>query len=556
MDKRASIFDILTSFSKLKVFPQILIVIVFMLTFLSVEGLMSIQNINKMQTRNEELFRNGVRGMNSIFDYKLKIERLKNTYQQAIMIRRQEPVYFPISAADFEIDSFHSEDNQIKKIAENLDRIRKIIAQPASNNNWRKIEKIIAANSLYLQNVDLKLQAQINSTNELGIEFSKKAKLITTILLITSFSLSVLLALLTTKSISQPLNVIVGAARDLAKGDLSRNIHATGCFEAVYVVNSLQQAFDSLRQLVFGIREHSELLLNAGKELNLAATDTGKSTAEVSRTMEELSRATMEETNVIVKAVDNIQDFSRLVQRVSYDTAKIAQSSDLISRTTKTGQQVVTEAAASINSLYLSTQNATRIIGELNIKTNEVTKITHMIEEIAEQTSLLALNASIEAARAGANGRGFSVVAMETGKLAAQSKQAAKTITNMLVEIQLGSEQAVQVIETGMKKATSSKEFTTKVKTAFDEITVQLEDIVNKIQHVAGASRQMAEKNKDVSAAMDNISAISEETMASTEEVTAATQQQNASVEEVGALAENVFAIANRLKESVVVFRV
>jgi methyl-accepting chemotaxis protein len=545
---------LLAYFGKLKVFTQILVVIVLMLLFLATEGLMNLKNINKMQARNQELFSKGIKGLDFVFNYQIKMEQLKGAYQVALANGSQEGIVFQMSVLDF--DPIELSDHEKQIISDNLNRIKTIITRPVSNNNWRKIERILAENNLYLEKIDVDLRAQVANAIELGTEFARKAKLITAIFLVASFSLSLLLALSITKSISRPLKVIMAAARGLAKGDISRDLHATGCFEAIQVVDSLQQAFISLRHLVLEVREHSGLLLNAGKELNLTATETGKSAVEVSRAMQELSRATMEETNEIVKTVDNIQDFSQLVQKVSNDTTQISVSSGLISQSAQTGQQVVTGAASAINNLYLSTQEATRIISELNTKTNEITRITYIIEEIAEQTTLLALNASIEAARAGVNGRGFSVVAMETGKLADQSKQAAKTIAKILVDIQRGSAQAVRVIETGMIKATSGKEYTTKAKIAFDEIFTRLEQILNQIQNVAGVARQMAEKNKSVSIAIDNISTISEETMASTEEVTAVTQQQGAAVEEVGSLAENLFVIANRLKESVVVFRV
>jgi methyl-accepting chemotaxis protein len=545
---------LLVDFGKLKIFAQILVIIIMMLFFLAAEGLMNIKNINKMQARNQELFNKGIKGLDSVFNYQIKMEQLKSAYRVALANGSQEGIVFQMSALEFDPVGLDAGEKQI--ISDNLNRIRTIIIRPVSNNNWRKIQIILAENNLYLEKIDVDLRAQVTNAIELGTEFARKAKLITAIFLMASFFLSLFLALTITKSISLPLKVVMAVARDLAKGDISHNIQATGCFEAVQVVNSLQQAFISLRHLVSEIREHSGLLLNAGKELNLTAAETGKSAIEVSRAMQELSRATMAETNEIVKTVDNIQDFSQLVQKVFNDTTKISVSSGLISQSAQTGQQVVTGAASAINNLYLSTQEATRIISELNTKTNEITRITYMIEEIAEQTSLLALNASIEAARAGVNGRGFSVVATETGKLADQSKQAAKTIAKILVDIQRGSEQAVRVIETGMVKATSGKEYTTKAKIAFDEIFTRLEQIFNQIQNVAGVARQMAEKNKSVSLAIDNISSIGEETMASTEEISAVTQEQSAAVEEVGALAENLFTIANRLKESVVVFRV
>ncbi|HYH04100.1 MAG TPA: methyl-accepting chemotaxis protein, partial [Bacillota bacterium] len=197
-----------------------------------------------------------------------------------------------------------------------------------------------------------------------------------------------------------------------------------------------------------------------------------------------------------------------------------------------------------------------QIISEVNQSSSQITKITALIQGIAEQTSLLALNAAIEAARAGENGKGFSVVANETGKLAEQTKQAAKNIAQMLIGMQQRSTQAVQVIEEGMTKVETGKDLAYQAKTAFEEIFVMLDTIITQIRRVAGFAHQMADKNEKVTAAITNISAISEETMASTEEVSATAQEQTASVEEVSALADNLLLVANKLKESVTVFRI
>jgi methyl-accepting chemotaxis protein len=543
-------------FSKLKVLYQILIVIFLMVAFLVAQGIMANNNITKIQQRTQAIVSKGINGLDSVMTYQLNIERLKNVYHEALTGKTQGGIAFSMAKLNLDFDCFDFDATTKRAIRDSFTMLDKLVNQPVSAQNWKRIEKIIAANNLYVNEMNQQAHYQVSAAVELGTQFANKSKFYTTLFVVLSLTLSFILALITTASISKPLHVIVEVANDLAKGNISKNIEVKGCLEVVQVVDGLQQAIFSLRKLVLGIREHSGMLLAAGQELNLAAHETGRSAVEVSRAMQELSKAATEETNEIVNTVANVNELSNLVRKVSGDTVQIAISSGKIADSSQNGQQVAIDAAQEISDLYFSINEVAALIGELNYKSNEITKITALIEGIAEQTSLLALNAAIEAARAGDEGRGFSVVASETGKLADQSKQAAKTIAQVLVDMQQRSDKAVRVIEAGLGKVSTGKELTTKAKETFEEIFGRLDQTLTQIQQVASAAHLMAEKNESVSAAIANISAISEETMSSTEEISATSEQQSASVEEVSALAGNLFDMANRLKDSVVVFKI
>lgn len=543
-------------FGNLKVFYQILIVIVIMMAFLISEGIMGINNISEMQLRSQEIVSKGINGMDSLFNYKIAVEHLRRVYSEALLRKHQGLVSFTLAEIRMPLENIDPTDDDRKMLNGYIDKIGTVLERPVSEENWKEIEQYITLIGLNVQTLDQETRSHITDLVELGTQFAASSKMYTIIFVIVSLAISLLLGILITASISKPLAAVVKASRMLAKGDFSQNVAAKGCWESVQAIGSLQEAINSLRRLVFDIHEHSQMLFVAGKELNTAASDTGTSAVEVAKAMEELSKASSEQSNEVMNTVLNVHELSELVQKVSSDTAEIAYSSGKIADSAQVGQQVAVEAAQEINDLYKATQVVANIINEVNQSSNEINRITTIIEAIAEQTSLLALNAAIEAARAGENGKGFSVVANETGKLAEQSKQAAKTIANMLVVIQQRSGQAVKVIEDGITKAETGRELTHKAKVAFDEIFAMLDNILFQIRKVAGSAKQMAEKNEKVTGAISNISAISEETMASTEEVSATAEQQTASVEEVSALADNLLLVASKLKESVAVFRI
>jgi len=196
------------------------------------------------------------------------------------------------------------------------------------------------------------------------------------------------------------------------------------------------------------------------------------------------------------------------------------------------------------------------VIEELNRNSIEINEITTVIGGIAEQTTLLALNASIEAARAGVQGKGFSVVAKETGKLAEQSKQSAQMIFDLITGMRLKTRHAVEVIQKGMARVEAGKSLAGEAAVTFENIFKDLRDVLAQINTVAISAQNMSQKNEQVISAITTIAAISEESMAGTEEISATAQQQSASAEEVSSLAENLGEIADKLKESIAAFEV
>jgi Methyl-accepting chemotaxis protein len=296
------------------------------------------------------------------------------------------------------------------------------------------------------------------------------------------------------------------------------------------------------------------VLFTASNELTGATNETRQSAIQVATAMEELARASSEQSSQVTQAVDTIQLLSKLVTKVTSDTGNIASTSEQVAQSAKIGQKATTDVANEINELYGSTQEVAKVIDGLNETSGEINEITAVIHGIAEQTTLLALNASIEAARAGEHGKGFAVVANETGKLAEQSKQAAGHIADLVTQMRMRTEQAVQEIAESTQRAELCKKLASEANITFGKIFDSLEMTLGQIEAVAKTAKQMAESNNNVTGAITTIAAISEESMASTQEVSATAEEQSASVQQLSALAEGLTQIAGSLKQSVAVF--
>ncbi|HEY8463011.1 MAG TPA: HAMP domain-containing methyl-accepting chemotaxis protein [Bacillota bacterium] len=351
--------------------------------------------------------------------------------------------------------------------------------------------------------------------------------------------------------IAKPLELVDDTAKALANGNLTKTVHAKGSREVAGMTESLNRAISSLRELVGGVNEHSNMLYIASQELKHSSSETGRTAVEVAKTMEELSHAATEQADQTTAAVNNINILAGLVRQVSSELKAISADSESIAQSATLGQKATRDVTNEILNIYNMTKDVSMVINDLNNTSSEIEVITTVIERIAEQTTLLALNAAIEAARAGEYGRGFDVVAQETGKLAEQSKQAAQMISSLISQMKQRSQQAVNSIINGMKMVESGKDLAAEATITFENIFTKLENILIRIDSVAFSAKKMVERNESAIAAITNIAALSEESMASTEEVTAATEEQSAATEEVSALAENLADISSQLKRSI-----
>ncbi len=547
----------LSILSRLKVFYQILLIIIIMVGFIFLEGYLGIGVIDQMQQISGGVFNSTVDGFKTINETREETQKLRKEYLLKLaginpdvtstnMLFNQVLGLVPLLSG---IDS-----EQSSTIYGELQSIKEIFEQPTSEGNYQKLEQKLVVINLSLKTMEDNIVAKANESMQFGNKFSDESRNTTIQILLLSIAFSILLALIITASISNPLKVIVNAAKSLGTGNLSEKLNAQGCQEATQVVKGLNEAISGLRRLVGDINEQAQLLINASKELQDASNDSGRSAAEVARAMEELARASTEQANQINQTVDTITELGNIVRKVSAGTEKIAIVSEKVAESAKVGQKVTDSVANEINELYLSTKEVATVIEELNRTSGEISEITSVIGGIAEQTTLLALNASIEAARAGIQGKGFSVVAKETGKLAEQSKQAAQMIADLIVQMKTKTSHAVETIQKGIKRVEDGKTLTTEATVTFESIFKELNEVLDQIEQVAHSAREMAQKNESVINMVSGIATISEQSMASTQEVSATAEEQSAAAQQVSSLSENLTGIANMLKESVAVF--
>ncbi|WP_459178088.1 methyl-accepting chemotaxis protein [Pseudomonas lurida] len=323
--------------------------------------------------------------------------------------------------------------------------------------------------------------------------------------------LTALLATLFTRSIVVPLHQAVSIAEQVAKGDLTVKIVVEGQDEPAQLLRALETMQSDLRETIHQITDSSNQLASAAEELSAVTEESTRALHEQNGEIEQAATA----VNQMTAAVDE-------VARNAITTADASRDGDTLAGN---GHSHVMDTVASISLLAEEVTSATGEIQSLADSVQGITKVLDVIRAIAEQTNLLALNAAIEAARAGEAGRGFAVVADEVRALAHRTQQSTQEIEQMVSGVQKGSTQAVSAMHSSNERARSTLTVAHSAGESLEQITHAITRITEGNLIIASASEEQAQVAREVDRNLTNIRDLSAQTAAGANQTTAASQE-------------------------------
>lgn len=318
------------------------------------------------------------------------------------------------------------------------------------------------------------------------------------------------------RSITRPLDVAVEAAQRIAQGDLTTNIAVCSKDETGQLLSAMQRMQQSLRELV--------------NQITAATSQLGSTTVQMSDVTHQTSdgaRQQEAETDQLATAINQMAATVEDVARNAQEAAQAAQQAD---QQAGSGKEVVNEAINMMDTLVTEITEATGVVNELEAETKNIGSVLDVIRDIAEQTNLLALNAAIEAARAGEQGRGFAVVADEVRTLASRTQESTQEIQQMIERLQSGANRAVSFMERSEERSQSSAakagnageslvsianavatimEMNTQIASAAEEqssVTNELNRNVTNIRDVAGETAHSAQLTFDATGELQGLS--------------------------------------------------
>ncbi|MBP1934827.1 methyl-accepting chemotaxis protein [Ammoniphilus resinae] len=386
---------------------------------------------------------------------------------------------------------------------------------------------------------------------------SETLKIYSIVILILSLILVITIASLISRQIYIPLAKISTLVSKVANGDLtSEPLYIKNKDEIGQLAKDFNLMQENVRTIISQVLSNAHLVAATSEELMASAEQTSKATEQISIAAQEVATGTehqMQSINQVYKANEEI---SKGMNQVASSIQSVAEAAITANQETTNGNQVVNQTVEQMNDANHKVQSTAKVVNTLGEKSKEVGQIVSIITDISNQTNLLALNAAIEAARAGEHGRGFAVVADEVRKLAEQSGTAAEKIRSLILEIQNETQEAVLAMNEGSQAVVEGIEYVRQTGESFKSITKMIEDVSAQSQEVSAVVEQVTASAHGMVEMVENVAGLSEQSANNTENMAAASEEQLASMEEISSSATSLSKMAEELQGLISSFKV
>jgi methyl-accepting chemotaxis protein len=364
--------------------------------------------------------------------------------------------------------------------------------------------KQMAAQGDILLDVSKRLTVSQTIVRDTDAAHAKDLLLMATVL---ALAFGLLAAWAITRQIVIPLNQTLKVAERVAAGDLTQNLISERRDELGQLQRAMQSMTLGLRELIGGISNGVTQIASAAEELSAVTeqTSAGVNSQKV-------------ETDQVATAMN---EMTATVQEVARNAEEASEAAVAADQQAREGDKVVGEAIAQIERLALEVGNSTAAMSDLKRESDKIGSVLDVIKSVAQQTNLLALNAAIEAARAGEAGRGFAVVADEVRSLAQRTQKSTEEIEELIVGLQTGTQQVATIMDNSRSLTDSSVELTRRAGSSLESITRTVSAIQSMNQQIAAAAEQQTAVAEEINRSVLNVRDVSEQTSAASEETAA-----------------------------------
>ena len=368
--------------------------------------------------------------------------------------------------------------------------------------------------------------------------------------------IGVFVAFFIARGISRPTSAMASIAEAISVGEIDHSINVNSKDEIGILANAFRRLIDYMKELAAAAEsiaandltaevqpksEHDILgnsfktmilnLTGVVRQLSNNATQLVSAATEISSSAEQMSKGAQDQAGQVNQVSSAIEEMTATIVQTSKNAGEATDASKNASDTATTGGQIVSDTIQGMQRIAAVVRESAESIGKLASSADQIGEIIGVIDDIADQTNLLALNAAIEAARAGEQGRGFAVVADEVRKLAERTGKATGEITEMIKGIQHETQEAVQSMESGIQEVDKGRELTDKAGGSLNEIVNVSQRVMDMIQQIATASEEQSAAAEQISKNIEHVSSVTKETATGAEQSAAAAEELNRQAE-------------------------
>lgn len=368
-------------------------------------------------------------------------------------------------------------------------------------------------------------------------------------LLVLLFGIAI--AIFLTNMIRRPVIELTTIAKEYAQGDLRNNVKVQTTDEIGELADSIRTMHNAFVDMISNIRSASEQLAATSEEMAASTEEVTATSGEISDNMLNLAKEAEGGNQSMLNASQALVQLSSLIQMAKSKADHTCQNSEQTLIAAENGRLKVDESVSKMDHIKEQAEKSSKIIGELNDYSQQISHITDTITNLAKQTNLLALNAAIEAARAGEHGRGFAVVAEEVRKLAEQSDQGAQEITSLVKMVTEKTNVAVYAMAQNVLEVEHGVSTVNEAGLALDRILQAVKQTTAEAKEIGDLTSEEVASSEQIVKVIDHLASVIETVASHGEEVSASAEEQSAAMQTVAASAEETSAMAHQLKNSV-----
>ncbi|MFD2171782.1 methyl-accepting chemotaxis protein [Tumebacillus lipolyticus] len=355
---------------------------------------------------------------------------------------------------------------------------------------------------------------------------------------------------------SRPLVKLNKVANKVAAGDLRIEKFAVAREDEIgQLIGSVNKMVDNLHELINQVNVTAEHVAATSEQLAASTDQAAVATEQITKTIQDVAIGAERQVQSAVDSADAMEALSVGIMRIAETSTVVSEASWQSAKEAEQGNESILTAKRQMGMIHTSVHETASGIQLLEKRSQEIGEIVEVITGIAQQTNLLALNAAIEAARAGEQGKGFAVVADEVRKLAEQSGVSAGRISDLIQTIQKETTKAAGSMNEVTREVQVGTEVVNVAGEAFERILLSAKQVADQIQEVTAASEEMSASTEQVSHSVEDMSRIAQSSSGNAQNVAAASEEQLASVEEISMSAESLTKLAQELRELVGKFK-